>query len=173
MSQVIRFHKAVLLIVNRNFHEYVPERFISDTDVEIQTSPSRMNPLSVRFEGMLVESINPTTLTIDWCPVLNSDSFRGYKVRYAMKDMSSYNEIFVSPGISNYTITGLRPNTEYVISVYAVDENEAILRNCGFGTHKTDEIYHQLDSKKHHYKRNLNWNSFLFGYCLFQQNPCL
>ncbi|KAH3841767.1 hypothetical protein DPMN_115246 [Dreissena polymorpha] len=116
------------------------ERFISDTDVEIQTSPSRMNPLSVRFEGMLVESINPTTLTIDWCPVLNSDSFRGYKVRYAMKDMSSYNEIFVSPGISNYTITGLRPNTEYVISVYAVDENEAILRNCGFGTHKTDEI---------------------------------
>ncbi|KAH3841776.1 fibronectin-like [Dreissena polymorpha] len=116
------------------------ERLVSDTDVEIQTSPSRMNPTSVRFEGMLVEIINPTTLTIDWCPVLNSDSLRGYKIRYAMKDMSSYNERFVSPGISNYTITGLRPNTEYVISVYAVDENEAILRNCGFGTHKTDEI---------------------------------
>lgn len=87
---------------------------------------------------MIVETINSTTLNVDWCPVLNC--VPDYKIRYAMKDISPHNEIFVTPGLSNYTIRGLRPNTEYVISVNAVDENKVIIRNCGFGTHTTEDI---------------------------------
>ncbi|XP_052283501.1 uncharacterized protein LOC127880234 [Dreissena polymorpha] len=123
-------------------------RQVSYPDVDVKTSSIRMTSTSVRITEMIVEMINPTTLNIDWCPVLKGDSLRGYKIRYAMKDISSYNEIFVTPGISNYTLSGLRPNTEYVISVNAVDENEVIIRNCGFGIHKTDVL--EDESRRRH-----------------------
>ncbi|WAR00715.1 hypothetical protein MAR_025087 [Mya arenaria] len=95
---------------------------------------------SVRFEDMMVDTINATTLHLDWCPLLNCDTLYGYKIRYSIKDHCSYNEIFVTSGISSYTISGLKPNTEYIISVNAVDAEERTVHNCGWGTFRTDDL---------------------------------
>ena len=96
--------------------------------------------MTVRFEEMLIDVINATSLHVDWCPALNCSGIHGYKIHYSVKDNASYNEIFVTPGISSYTISGLKPNTEYVISVNAIDENDIVVHNCGLGTQRTDEI---------------------------------
>lgn len=96
---------------------------------------------AVRFEEMLIDVISATSLHVDWCPPINCSGIHGYKIRYSIKDNSSYNEVFVTNGISSYTLSGLKPNTEYVISVNAIDENESVLHNCGWGTQRTEEIY--------------------------------
>ena len=107
------------------------------TEVEMQSPQAYA---AVRFEDMLIEVINSSTLYVDWCPVLNCDNLYGYKIRYSVKDNSSYNEVFVTPGISNFTITGLKPATEYVISVNAIDDKESVIQQCGLATQKTDEF---------------------------------
>lgn len=84
--------------------------------------------------------VNPTSIHIDWCPPINCQGIHGYKIRYSIKDNSSYNEIFVTPGTTSYTLTGLKPSTEYVINVNAIDENEHVLQNCGLGTQRTDDV---------------------------------
>jgi len=94
---------------------------------------------TVRFEDMIVDVINSTTLHVEWCSVVDCVSLSGYKIRYSLKESSSYNEIFVTPGISSYTISGLKPNTEYIINVNAVDVSERVVRNCGWGTFRTEE----------------------------------
>lgn len=94
---------------------------------------------TVRFEEMLIDVINSTTIHVDWCPPVNCSGIYGYKIRYSIKDNPSYNEIFVTSGISNYTLSGLKPNTEYVISVNAIDDNEIVVQNCGWGSQRTEE----------------------------------
>jgi hypothetical protein len=99
---------------------------------------------AVRFEEVLIEVINSSTLNVDWCPLLNCDNLYGYKIRYSIKDNTSYNEVFVTPGISNFTITGLKPATEYVVCVYAIDDKESVIQQCGLATQKTDEFEGEL-----------------------------
>ena len=89
---------------------------------------------------MLIEVINPTTIHVDWCPVINNNDLHGYKIRYATKDNSSYSEIFVTSRISSYTITGLRPNTEYDIRVNAIDEKENVIHQCGWALQRTEDL---------------------------------
>lgn len=102
-----------------------------------ETKTSQSN-VSVRFENMLIDVVNATTLHLDWCPATDCDNIHGYKIRYCMKESPSYNEIFVTPGISNYTISGLKPATEYIICVNAVDDKESIIHHCGTGLQRTD-----------------------------------
>ncbi|XP_052796280.1 uncharacterized protein LOC128228819 isoform X2 [Mya arenaria] len=116
------------------------ESLVVETKVEMEVCGSGNSATSVRFEDMMVDTINATTLHLDWCPLLNCDTLYGYKIRYSIKDHCSYNEIFVTSGISSYTISGLKPNTEYIISVNAVDAEERTVHNCGWGTFRTDDL---------------------------------
>ncbi|XP_045156685.2 uncharacterized protein LOC123523112 isoform X2 [Mercenaria mercenaria] len=113
----------------------------TQTEIEMQSPQAYA---AVRFEEMLIEVINSSTLYVDWCPVLNCDNLYGYKIRYSITDSSSYNEVFVTPGISNYTLTGLKPATEYVICVNAIDDNERVIQQCGLATQKTVEFEGKL-----------------------------
>ncbi|XP_045156684.2 leucine-rich repeat, immunoglobulin-like domain and transmembrane domain-containing protein 2 isoform X1 [Mercenaria mercenaria] len=116
----------------------------TQTEIEMQSPQAYA---AVRFEEMLIEVINSSTLYVDWCPVLNCDNLYGYKIRYSITDSSSYNEVFVTPGISNYTLTGLKPATEYVICVNAIDDNERVIQQCGLATQKTVEFE---DERRNH-----------------------
>ena len=118
------------------------EFFSTETQTSKEVSNSRSGSTTVRFDGIILDVLNSTTIHVDWCPihVSTNETLCGYKIRYAALDNSSYNEIFVPHGISSYTITGLRPNTEYDISVNAVDKRENVIQTCGWVRQKTYEL---------------------------------
>ncbi|XP_060574048.1 uncharacterized protein LOC132731801 isoform X2 [Ruditapes philippinarum] len=120
---------------------------IETTQTEIEMVSTQAYA-AVRFEEVLIEVINSSTLNVDWCPLLNCDNLYGYKIRYSIKDNTSYNEVFVTPGISNFTITGLKPATEYVVCVNAIDDKESVIQQCGLATQKTDEFE---DERSNHF----------------------
>ncbi|KAK3593750.1 hypothetical protein CHS0354_014281 [Potamilus streckersoni] len=94
----------------------------------------------VTFDRLIVDTINPTTLHLDWAPCNQCLSVSGYKIRYNIKDNASYNEIFVTPGITSYTVSGLKPNTEYDVCVNAMDQHQRVICSCGNVTQRTDPM---------------------------------
>ncbi|KAL3865830.1 hypothetical protein ACJMK2_043180 [Sinanodonta woodiana] len=99
-------------------------------------------PLIVRyFDGLVVETIDPTTILLDWTPCCQHMTLKGYMVRCNITNNSICKEIFVPPGITSYTLTGLEPSTDYILCIDAVDQHHQIICSSGNMTQTTDPVF--------------------------------
>ncbi|KAK3593748.1 hypothetical protein CHS0354_014279 [Potamilus streckersoni] len=108
-----------------------------ETEQAVQIGSSAMQ----FFDGLVVETIDQTTILLDWTSCCQDMALKGYIIRCKKMNNSSCNEIFVPPGITSYTITGLEPNTEYKLCIDAVDQCSQVICSSGNMTQTTDPLF--------------------------------
>ncbi|KAL3865824.1 hypothetical protein ACJMK2_043174 [Sinanodonta woodiana] len=142
MRTVSESVRLVSYITNTDYrlHHFTSNSVKSDGQDLDTKSKTDISTAVVKFDRLIVDSINPTTLHLDWAPCSQCLSLSGYKIRYSIKGNPCYNEIFVTQGITSYTVSGLKPNTEYDVCVNAMDQHHTVICSCGNVTQRTDPM---------------------------------
>nr|3TEU_A Chain A, Fibcon [unidentified] len=70
-----------------------------------------------------VTNVTDTSITVSWTPP--SATITGYRITYTPSNgPGEPKELTVPPSSTSVTITGLTPGVEYVVSVYALKDNQ-------------------------------------------------